>query len=219
MDAHAASSETKADEGKRSIISRRDLIAGLGGAAALGVIGALAIASPANAQVRPPGGQDEDHVLAACVHCELCYEACPHDVIAPAHIEDGFAGMRTPVMKFSKDYCTFCKGENDSHPLCVQVCPTGALRLSDMATARETIIGRAVIVEKDCLAYRSITCHYCRDACPYDAIEMDEGDQPHVVEDKCNGCGACEAVCVSLKNGSSRAGQTRRAIHVDPVQG
>ena len=35
---------------------------------------------------------------------------------------------------------------------------------------------------------------------------------------KCNGCGACESVCVSLQNGSISAGATERAIIVCPLE-
>ena len=34
----------------------------------------------------------------------------------------------------------------------------------------------------------------------------------------CNGCGACESVCVSLQNGSISAGATERAIVVRPLE-
>jgi ferredoxin-type protein NapG len=37
-----------------------------------------------------------------------------------------------------------------------------------------------------------------------------------VIADKCNGCGACESVCVSLKEGSISSGATKRAIVVEP---
>ena len=35
-------------------------------------------------------------------------------------------------------------------------------------------------------------------------------------EETCNGCGACQNVCVSLKEGSIAAGATSRAIIVVP---
>ena len=40
-------------------------------------------------------------------------------------------------------------------------------------------------------------------------VEIDEA--------KCNGCGACESVCVSLQNGSISEGATARAIVVHPL--
>ena len=48
----------------------------------------------------PPGGQDESHLVSACIRCERCYEACPRRVIVPAHVEDGLLGMRTPALDF-----------------------------------------------------------------------------------------------------------------------
>lgn len=205
------------DRSPRPLITRRSLVAGAAGALALCGLGALGFA-PANAQVRPPGGQDGCHVLSACVHCGLCIEACPERVVAPAHVEDGVAGMRTPVMDFSRGFCNFCKDANDSHPLCVASCPTGALRLPAGATARQTLIGLARITEEDCLAFNSISCKFCVEACPYDALELDEHKEPRVVEDRCNGCGACEAACVSLRHGFDKSGSGRRAVHVDPLE-
>ena len=199
-------------------MTRRDLCLGVGGAVALLALGGVRFAE-ASPVVRPPGGQDEDRVLAACIHCEKCYEICPHHVIAPAHVEDGVAGMRTPTMDFSRDWCTFCDEENDGHPLCVQVCPTRALELGEGARAKDTLIGLARIDEQSCLAFRATRCRICVDACPYDALELDEDDQPLVIEDLCNGCGACQSVCVSLKAGSMGSDVKRRAIHVDPREG
>ncbi|MBM6999030.1 4Fe-4S dicluster domain-containing protein [bacterium] len=215
-----AAPDRAASAGRRPLIARRDLAWGVGGALALGALGAIGLARPAAAQVRPPGGQDGRRVLSACVHCGLCVEACPQHVIAPARVEDGLTGMRTPVMDFSEGHCAFCAEDEDADerfPLCARACPSGALRVTDFARPREVRVGLARITERDCLAFRGITCHYCLDACPFDAIEMDEGDRPHVREERCNGCGACEEVCVSLKNGASRAGQARRAVYVAPL--
>ncbi|MFR1167333.1 MAG: 4Fe-4S binding protein [Adlercreutzia equolifaciens] len=39
---------------------------------------------------------------------------------------------------------------------------------------------------------------------------------PYVVEDKCNGCGACQAACLSLSSGSIKSSE--RAIVVRPVE-
>ena len=54
----------------------------------------------------------------------------------------------------------------------------------------------------------------------YSAIELkDEGGAnpiPYVVEDKCNGCGACQAACLSLSSGSIKS--TERAIVVRPIE-
>ena len=82
------------------------------------------------------------------------------------------------------------------------------------------IIGTAEIDPRTCLAYRMTGCRDCYDACNYSAIELkDEGGAnpiPYVVEDKCNGCGACQAACLSLSSGSIKS--TERAIVVRPIE-
>ena len=85
-----------------------------------------------------------------------------------------------------------------------------------MATPENTIIGKAHITTGWCLAHRLIGCRFCYDACPYEAMGLDEQGRPFVIEEKCNGCGACECACVSFKNASISQGATARAIVVRP---
>jgi ferredoxin-type protein NapG len=197
-------------------ISRRTLCFGIGGAALMLALGGLKSAVPQSI-IRPPGGQDEDHLISACIRCEKCYEICPENIITPAHIEDGIANTRTPTLNFSSGWCNWCAEENDGHPLCAQACPTQALKLPEGATTENTIIGKAVIVTDWCLAYKLIGCRFCYDACPYEAIRLDSNNRPVVITESCNGCGACEAVCVSLSEGSISEGATSRAITIRPV--
>lgn len=200
-------------------VSRRSLVIGVGSTAALLGMGALRYAGH-TPLVRPPGGQDEAHLVSACIRCEKCYEACPRKVIVPAHIEDGLLGMRSPALDFDANFCDYCADENGGEPLCVKVCPTEALQLPPGATAETTLLGVAVIDESQCLAFRDTGCRYCYDACPYEAIELTgESSNPRVavLPEKCNGCGACESVCVSLQNGSISEGATARAIVVHPL--
>lgn len=199
-------------------MSRRAFAAGCVGAAATLALGGLKTL-PAQAQVRPPGGQDEARLLGACIHCEKCYEACPRKVIALATFEDGIVGMRTPKMDFRADYCDFCKDENGGVPKCVATCPTNALALPSGIKPEEQIIGIAELNTNWCLAYRRMFCRSCYDACEYEAIILNDSNCPVVIEDKCNGCGACEAVCISMKAGSISIGATNRAIVVKPLEG
>lgn len=217
--------QTQAAAGKQAKtggMTRRTLCLGIGGAAVMLGLGGLKVANP-QAIIRPPGGQDEDRLISACIRCEKCYEACPRHVIKPAKIEDGLLGMRSPQLDFSADYCDFCAEENGGVPLCVASCPTEALRLPAGADAHNTIIGLAEIDRKTCLAFRDTGCHFCFDACRdagYDAIQLDGNGyspRPYVIKDKCVGCGACESVCVSLQQGSIVAGATERAIVVRPA--
>ncbi len=200
---------------EQPFITRRNLCVGAGGVAVLAALGGIKLTGPEKL-VRPPGGQDEGRLISACIRCEKCYEMCPRSVIVPAHIEDGIVNMRTPVMTFDANWCDWCADENNGVPLCVEACPTEALSLPEGATPENTILGKAVIIEDWCLAYRLTGCRFCYDACEYEAITLDEQNRPSVVLDKCNGCGACESVCVSLQNGSISSGATSRAIIVVP---
>ena len=77
--------------------------------------------------------------------------------------------------------------------------------------------GKAVLIREWCLAWdKNNGCRFCYDACPYEAIELDENMRPVVIPDHCNGCGACQSVCVSQKEGSYTTGATSRAIIVVP---
>lgn len=221
----ADETQTQAAAGKQAKtggMTRRTLCLGIGGAAVMLGLGGLKLAN-SQAIIRPPGGQDEDRLIGACIRCEKCYEACPRHVIKPAKIEDGLLGMRSPQLDFSADYCDFCAEENGGVPLCVASCPTEALQLPAGADAHNTIIGLAEIDRKTCLAFRDTGCHFCFDACRdagYDAIQLDGNGyspRPYVIEDKCVGCGACESVCVSLQQGSIVVGATERAIVVRPA--
>ena len=214
--ADAAPAQPAAKKAKEPVsVSRRSLLIGVGGTAALLGLGALRYAGhvPLN---RPPGGQDEAHLVSACIRCEKCYEACPRHVIKPAKIEDGLLGMRSPQLDFSADYCDFCAEENGGVPLCVASCPTEALKPG--STPETGVLGLAELNQVLCLAYRLIGCRFCYDACEYEAMALDENNRPYVLNDACNGCGACESVCVSLQNGSISAGATERAIVVRPLE-
>lgn len=198
-------------------MTRRTLCLGMGGAAVMLGLGGLTFVG-STPLVRPPGGQDDERLMSACIRCEKCFEICPHDVIRPAHIEDGILGMRTPTLDFSRSWCDWCEEANGGEPLCVKVCPTEALKLPVDATPETTILGKAVLNRNLCLAYKLTGCRFCYDACPYEAMGLDEANRPYVIEDPCNGCGACESVCVSLQNGSISQGTNRRAIVVEPFE-
>lgn len=225
-------------------VSRRAFCIGAGSAAALLGVGALRFL-PNAPEVRPPGGQDEAHLFSACIRCQKCYEVCPRNVVVPAGLEGGVFGVRAPMLNFDANYCDFCASENGGHPRCADFCPTDALQVDESACKERTVLefddtgaevtrttvsmpdlGLATITESECLAFRDTGCHFCYDACPLDpkGIELfSEGDAqsyPHVrvIEQNCNGCGACESVCVSLKEGSIVSGATERAIVVRPFE-
>lgn len=219
------------DGARGPAMGRRGFVVGAGGAAALLALGAVKFL-PDAAVCRPPGAQDEEDFLGACVRCGKCIEACPNGVIVPTHIEDGLAAMRTPKLNFSRTqmqltgkagWCDHCENENGGVARCVAVCPSGALDSAQDSSFDTMILGKAEIDRETCLAWRLKGCTVCKNACPTEAIVFDDNNRPSVVDNKCNGCGACEQSCVSLESTSVGEGETsreitRRAITVQPVE-
>lgn len=156
--------------------------------------------------LRPPGAQDEDGLLSACVKCDRCRSVCPTGVIGVADLEDGFLRARTPILDFHQGICDFC-GK------CQDVCMTGAIRSFDPDTDK---IGVAIIQTDRCLAYVE-SCTECVEACPYEAISLDGSEHPIVDAEACNGCGECENICPALVY-RSFAGGTRRGVVVVPYE-
>lgn len=175
-------------------ITRKEFLTAATCAAALFAVGGVAAAGPSSgegAPLRPPGGQDETSLLAACVKCDRCRSVCPRDCIVPATLGDGLLRARSPKMNFRQGYCDFCGGEF----LCARVCPLGALKVFDPSRDK---IGIAVIDRERCLAYDATpSCGKCVEECPFDAIALSDQGRPVVLGDRCNGCGLCEYICPS----------------------
>lgn len=201
-------------------IERRDFVAysAAGAVAMFGVGGIAFVSSPE--LVRPPGAQNTKQ-FQSCIRCEKCMEVCPHKAISMAHVEDGFANIRTPKMDFKNGFCDFCE-DYGYIPQCANVCPVGSIQLSSdkvgsFEAGDKTIIGKAIITRNWCLAWNALNCKKCYDSCTHEAIILDENNLPYVVADKCNGCGICEYVCLSKTAGSltgDRANASDRAIVV-----
>lgn len=165
--------------------------------------GGVACAADADTELlRPPGGQDTAQFNALCLRCDRCRSICPTGVIDIATVEDGFLLARTPILNFHRGYCDFCG-------LCQEVCPTGALGGFDPESDK---IGVAQIRSDRCVAY-SGGCEECVEACPYEAIYVDDKGYPQVEPELCNGCGTCEDICPALVY-LDFVGGTRRGIKV-----
>ncbi|MBC5583214.1 4Fe-4S dicluster domain-containing protein [Eggerthella sp. NSJ-70] len=205
-------------------LDRRAFVRCTGAVAGLFALGGAAAIAGRSDAVRPPGAQDEARLLSLCTRCDRCRSACPTDVIAPAVLEDGLVSIRTPKLDFTLGWCDFCGA-------CARACPTGAL--SDEAgrafefeglpgrTFHETdaVIGRAAVNRDRCIIWRGqSTCTACSQACPYEAILLDEAGRPTVDERRCNGCGVCEHSCPSSRL-LSYDGGSARGIEIAPVHG
>ena len=183
---------------------RRLLISGLAGAgtAAIGLTGLMAIPSE-NAEgrvlaprlIRPPGALPEPDFLRLCVRCGQCMTGCPTNTLQPIWFSAGLMGMFSPAVVPARKYC------DPQCRLCGNVCPTGAILKMTQAQRVWAKTGTAVIYRRKCLAWEyKKSCMVCDEVCPYKAVEFEERDElpypvPHVIEDKCSGCGYCEHYC------------------------
>jgi ferredoxin len=96
------------------------------------------------------------------------------------------------------------------------------LSLEEKAKAR---IGLAKVDISLCLLYDDRECDICAKACPYEAIKILWNEEeyvplPHVVADKCPGCGACEFFCPGTndweREDSDEPIPVRKAIEIVP---
>jgi ferredoxin len=155
----------------------------------------------------PPGGASQDRFSNLCTSCHLCVAACPTQVIQPAALEYGWAGLFQPKMDYAVNYCTFdCVA-------CGEVCPTGALLPLSLDAKHVLQLGTVVFVKEDCVVEaKKKDCGACAEHCPTKAVRMVpfEGKLriPEVDNQYCIGCGACEHACPTIP---------RRAIYVDPL--
>ena len=162
-----------------------------------GGVGALALRAvrAENAPVpRPPGSLDDWRFTGVCVRCGNCAQVCPAKIIQPDFGDGGLPGLLAPRLRFDRDYC-----REDCHR-CNEVCPSGAIARLSLIDKRRRVIGQARVDLTVCLLAQGRECTACIQKCPYQAIAMKSADggfshEPQVILDRCNGCGACEAVC------------------------
>jgi ferredoxin-type protein NapF len=174
-----------------------------------GAVAARAVQADRPPVLRPPGSLDESRFAGVCVRCGNCAQVCPAHIIHPDLGGSGLTGLLTPKLRFSDDYC-----REDCH-LCGQVCPSGAITRLSLDDKARRIIGLAVVDLDRCLLARGRECTACIQKCPYQAIAMASSDggfsnEPAVLADRCNGCGACESVCPT---------DQPRAITIQPQPG
>ena len=158
--------------------------------------------------VRPPGTLPETRFLARCVRCGECMAACPTNTLQPIWLKAGFPALFSPAVTPRRGFC-------DPQCLeCGRVCPTGAIRHLDASDRIWAKVGTATINRQTCLAWEfQKSCMVCDEVCPYDAVEFVKEENtavpvPHVLENKCAGCGYCEHFCPV---------QNRAAIVITPM--
>ena len=186
--------------------SRRQVLAALGA----GIVGVVVMRtnplarSPDPTLIRPPGAQDEAAFLARCLRCSQCMKVCPTSGLQPALLQGGLEALWTPHLVPRLGYCNYgCNA-------CGQICPSGAIPALGLERKRQAVLGRALIDRDRCLPWaHGVACIVCEEMCPVapKAIRLEEVSvtddlgqmvtvqRPHVVGDRCIGCGICEYQC------------------------
>ncbi len=193
---------------------RRNFLLGVIGATGAGTIAAVSLKLERgnyteSFPMRPPGSVPEEVFRSRCIRCGECLQACPGNILQPAGTELGIDGMWTPVVKLDFSGCKpFCNN-------CGQVCPTGAIRALPLEEKRAARIGISEVDKSICLSHcQKQQCGLCVEECSaagYSALEyikvgirydyrgMPIADSgflaPVVIEEKCVGCGLCQAKC------------------------
>lgn len=143
----------------------------------------------------PPGARSLRDFLAHCTGCQLCVTVCPNQVLRPS---GDLMRLMKPEMSYERGYC------RPECTKCAEVCPTGAIRLTDLAEKSSIQIGHSVWIPENCVVRTDgVSCGNCARHCPVGAIHMVPSDpnDPHslhiptINEARCIGCGACENLC------------------------
>lgn len=155
--------------------------------------------------VLPPGSISADNMLRHCTSCHLCISKCPSQVLKPAFLEYGLAGMMQPTMYFEKGFCNY------DCTVCTEICPNGAIRRLTKDEKHLNQGGYVVFSRDICVVQTEETnCGACSEHCPTQAVTMvpykDSLTIPQINVEICVGCGGCEFICPV---------RPFRAIHVE----
>lgn len=170
--------------------------------------------------VCPPGGVGIEDFNKDCTACSLCINACPNNVLQPAFLQYGVAGIMQPVMNYHKSFCTY------NCTVCTEVCPTNALHPLLLEAKKLTQLGKAIFIKDNCIVKTEKTaCGACSESCPTKAVHMIpyEGNLliPETTDDICIGCGHCEFACPTVPykaifvNGNAVHAAAKKPVNVE----
>ena len=143
--------------------------------------------------IRPPGTENEEEFLNKCIRCRACGSVCEAGCIRFFSIWESPQLAGTPYLLPRFRSCNLCTN-------CGHICPTGALAPVEkniQVIAQQVNMGKATVLESNCLSFNGRVCGICHDACPLKgkAIKLKPVAKPVVFEQDCIGCGRCEERC------------------------
>ncbi|HOZ50012.1 MAG TPA: 4Fe-4S binding protein [Candidatus Hydrogenedentes bacterium] len=185
---------TKTASPRSSKLVRRDFLGLIAGVALAAPVSAPVMASPRPIPLRPPGAVGEGKLAALCIRCGNCVRSCPTGIIQADLTPPNLGAFLTPIVRFNGQSCL------DDCNRCGRHCPTGAITALPVEEKNERRIGLAVITIEACLLTVGRECSACSLICQRGAIveafcKETYSVTPRVDPMRCNGCGACMAVC------------------------
>ena len=166
-------------------LNRRKLLIG-GAAAALFVLAikdgkelAKITAAKVKKAILPAGAQSPEQFANHCLNCNLCVQNCPMKIIKKANKD-----CSTVHIEYNDGFCDYNCNK------CSQICPSGALKPLTLAEKQKTQIAVASTDEEIC-----ISCGFCVETCPRQAVSLKRGEFPQFNPDICIGCGKCKSIC------------------------
>ena len=143
----------------------------------------------------PAGALSARNFAQHCTACQLCVSVCPNEVLRPS---TDLKKLMQPEMSYERGYC------RPECTKCAEVCPASAIHPISRADKSSIQIGHAVWIKANCVPLTDgVECGNCARHCPSGAIQMVPSDRndpesvkiPIINEERCIGCGACEALC------------------------
>ena len=138
--------------------------------------------------LRPPGALPPGEYESVCSRCGKCAEFCPAHAIKLD--KSGLIASGAPYIVPTDQPCVVCDAL-----ACMNVCPSGALKLVDKLHIR---MGLARVNYQTCLRTRGDDCRVCVNACPIGASALaisPTTGRVIVKKNGCVGCGLCEQMC------------------------
>jgi ferredoxin-type protein NapF len=133
--------------------------------------------------LRPPWAIAEWAFVRRCDGCLACVDVCSEGILRPG--SDGHVEV-----DFRYGGCDFCGA-------CAAACDRGALRRGQ--TGHDRAFRHQPVIDDTCLAMAGEPCRTCEAFCDNYAIRFNPDAQgrvvPQVLDELCNGCGACVGPC------------------------